>query len=69
MGHFFYVLSFATLQAFGKVLEVIERQISLKGFARISAPSFKNTPEILSIPATSKCQYFTLFSRLLQNRF
>ena len=35
-------LSFATLQAFGKALEVIDRlQISLRGFARISAPSFK----------------------------
>ena len=54
-------LSFATLQAFGKVLEVIDRlQISLRGFARISAPSFKNFPERLSMPAAFEMSIFAL---------
>ena len=54
-------LSFATLQAFGKALEVIDRlQISLRGFARISAPSFKNFPERLSMPAAFEMPIFRI---------
>ena len=54
-------MSFATLQALGKALEVIDRlQISLRGFARISAPSFKNFPERLSMPAAFEMSMFCI---------
>ena len=54
-------LSFATLQAFGKALEVIDRlQISLRGFARISALSFKNFPKTLSMPAAFEMSVFCI---------
>ena len=52
-------LNFAILQAFRKSLEVIDRlEISLRGFARISAPSFKNIPERMSMPAVFDILYF-----------
>ena len=52
-------MSFVTLQAFGKALEVIDRlQISLRSFARILAPSFKNFPERLSMPAAFEISMF-----------
>ena len=42
----------AILQSFGKSPEEIGvLHISAMGFARVFAPSFKNLPEILSIPA------------------
>ena len=45
-------LSFATSEALGEGIKVNDRlQISLKGFAKISTPSFKNLPERLSMSA------------------
>ena len=44
--------TFAILQALGKLLDVMERlHNSLICFAKIRPPSFKNVPEIWSIPA------------------
>ena len=51
----------AVLQAFEKVLKVIDRlQISRRGLARISAPSFKNFPERLSMPAAFEILIFCI---------
>ena len=63
--------SFATLQALGKTPREIDRlQRAEAGFARTSAPSFKNYPERLSIRAALEllisCMIFkTCFSVVL----
>ena len=45
-------LTFASLKALGNLFKDIERlQISLIGLTRALAPSFRNLPESLSIPA------------------
>ena len=45
-------LTFATLQLLGNELSLIERLQSWDiGFAKISAPSFRNLPDKLSMPA------------------
>ena len=56
-----------TLQAFGKVLEVIDRlQILLRGFARVSVPSFKNFPERLSMSAAFEMLIFCIILKTLE---
>lgn len=52
-------LSFATSEALGEGIKVNDRlQISLKGFAKISTPSFKNLPERLSMSAAFETSMF-----------
>ena len=48
-------------QTFGKALLLIDRlEISLRCFARISAPSFKNFPDRLSMPAAFEMSIFCI---------
>ena len=46
---------FASFQKSKNIFDLMERLYSLvTGFAKMTAPSFKNLPERLSIPATLK---------------
>ena len=57
-------VSFTTLQALGNTPREIDRlQRAETGLARMSAPSFKNLPESLSIPAASELLISCMISK------
>ena len=58
----------AILQSLGKSPEEMEiLHVFAKGFARIFAPSFKNLPEILTIPAAFEMSINCKTSKTSQN--
>ena len=51
--------SFASLHGSGKIFDFMERlHISVTGFAKMTAPSFKNLPGRLSTPAALEISIF-----------
>ena len=57
--------NFAYLHGSGKIFDFMERlHVSVTGFAKMTAPSFKNLPERLSTPAHSFSTYADFSKKL-----
>ena len=64
LGPFLYIgFNFASLHGSGKIFDFMERlHILVTGFVKMTAPSFRNLPEILSTPAALEISIFLIVS-------